>query len=171
MELERRSSEEDGMHTKICLIAALMFSVWVSFPARAETWRWTDPAGVVHFTDDRERIPAQYLQDATVVEGDNPVNVIPDVRTPRLEVPRLPEVPELPAAGSDRPEHLKKRHTREDGETVQTPTTPAREEQNRAEERIRRDRQSIDDARLPARRALDQADDQIRKAREKTMGH
>jgi hypothetical protein len=161
------------MYLVICSITALMLSAWSAVPAQAETYRWTDEAGVIHFADDQDRIPSRYRQKATVVKGDAPVNIMPGTRAPgraaaeekAVDADRGPAAHGMNKAGKG--SRKEKRGHKE----APAPTTPARDAQNRAEERIRQDRQTIDDAQLPARRAQDQAEHQIRKAREKTMGH
>ena len=43
-----------------------MLCAWLAGSAQAETYRWTDDAGVVHFSDSYDKIPARYQQKATV---------------------------------------------------------------------------------------------------------
>ena len=167
------------------ILASLVVFVLPACPAQAETWRWSDEAGVVHFSDDHDRIPSRYRQKATVVEGTGSVNVMPAARAPERAVAEPVAAAERSdadarrKAGAEKPKKAKKeghastgkRKAKQVKKTVPVPTTPAREAQNRAEEQIRKDRQALDDAQLPARRAQEQAEGQIRKARDMTMGH
>jgi len=44
------------------LIASVVtVAIWISL-AQGDTYRWVDDAGVVHFTDDQDRIPSRYLK-------------------------------------------------------------------------------------------------------------
>jgi Domain of unknown function (DUF4124) len=165
--------------------ATLAFAILMTVAAKAETWRWTDSAGVVHFADDHDKIPASYRQKATVVDESAPLNIVPAARTPVKAVAEPAASAEGRAVEAGRVNGVGKAKKGKKGSHAKTgkkkvkqvlktpgpPTTPARDAQNRAEERVRQDRQTIDDAQLPARRAQDQAEEQIRKAREKTMGH
>jgi Domain of unknown function (DUF4124) len=158
----------------VCSTLALV--VLMTVTVHAETFRWTDDAGVVHFSDNHNRIPARYRQKATIVNESSPVNIMPAARVPERAVAEPVAVDEQTMGVKK----LKKKHRhsrpgkkkiKQELKSVPATTTPARDAQNRAEERIRQDRKAIDDAQLPARRAQDQAEEQIRKAREKTMGH
>ncbi|WP_318258751.1 DUF4124 domain-containing protein [Geobacter anodireducens] len=54
--------------------------------ASAETYQWTDDAGVVHFTDNLERIPPKYLKrvkELPSVRGETP-------SSPAMEPPAAP---------------------------------------------------------------------------------
>ena len=48
------------------IFAAVMLCAWLVGSAQAETYRWTDDAGVVHFSDCYGKIPARYQQQASV---------------------------------------------------------------------------------------------------------
>lgn len=62
--------------------------------ARAEIYRWTDAAGVPHYTTDREQVPGRYRDSLSVVRSDRnaiPVDILrlpPGATQPFLEQPR-----------------------------------------------------------------------------------
>jgi hypothetical protein len=47
------------------LIAAMVITAGFSAVACADVYRWVDDKGVVHFTDDPDRIPGKYLKSVT----------------------------------------------------------------------------------------------------------
>ena len=52
---------------------ALIWLIWVSIsPALAEIYRWTDDAGIIHFTNDPGTIPPAYRARARASESDTP---------------------------------------------------------------------------------------------------
>lgn len=164
------------------IFAAVMLCAWLAGSAQAETYRWTDDAGVVHFSDSYDKIPARYQLQASV-ENDLPaVNIMPADKAPEQAASETGAVQTrqeaVPAKKKSSKSKTTKKHAkkvqRKAKQEVKAPplaTTPARQAENQAEERIRRDRQTLDDAQLPARRAQEQADEQIRKARDGMAGH
>jgi len=176
---------QKNLATKILkahLAAAILF-VWLAGSAQAETYRWTDDAGVVHFSDNYDKIPSRFQKRATVESDMSSVNIMPANNAPERATPGLGAAaqarqeagPEKARSnGNKNPKkHATKGH-RKPKQVEEAPlpaTTPARQEQNQAEERIRKDRQATDDAQAPARRAQDQAEEQIKKARDGMTGH
>jgi len=54
---------------------ALIWLIWVSIsPALAEIYRWTDDAGIIHFTNDPGTIPPAYRARAHASESDTPAD-------------------------------------------------------------------------------------------------
>ena len=164
------------------VLMAVILSVWVAGFAQAETYRWTDDAGVVHFSDNYAKIPFRYQQKATVENDMSSVNIMPANNAPERTNPGPDAAAQSrqetgPAKIESNKNKTPKKHAkkgyRKSKQVVNTPAdvTPARRAQNQAEERIRKDRQAIDDAQAPARRAQDQAEEQIRKARDGVTGH
>ena len=165
------------------LFVAMILSVWLVGSARAETYRWTDDAGVVHFSDNHDRIPSRYQKKATIEKDMSSVNIMPADNAPERTTPG-PDAAAQPrqetgpakiksSRNKTPKKHAKKGH-RKSKQVVNTPSvdvTPARRAQNEAEEKIRKDRQAIDNAQLPARRAQDQAEEQIKKTRDGMAGH
>lgn len=86
---------------KTVLLSILMLSLLVPSLARAAFYQWTDAAGVVHFTDNRSKIPKQYLDKAHRVEVSEPAAgtvISPPEPTPRaVPVP----VPDASPGGHD----------------------------------------------------------------------
>jgi hypothetical protein len=61
-----------GRKQKAVVAAFLgLILVFASFPLRAATYRYQDEKGVIHFTDDRGRIPAEYREKAELVPEEN----------------------------------------------------------------------------------------------------
>jgi hypothetical protein len=159
---------------------------WLAGSAQAETYRWTDDGGVVHFADDYDKIPSRYRQKATIENDMSSVNIMP-ASGPAAATESGTDTKNGPAPAkqktvtkklkkgkkSSAAMYGKKGHRKPKVAVKSSPVavTPAREAQNKAEEQIRKDRQTIDDAQLPARRAQDQAEEQIRKARDGMAGH
>ena len=159
-------------------LGAVVVLAWLAGSAQAETYRWTDEAGVVHFADDSDKIPSRYRQKATIERDMSNVNIMPASAAPGP----VPEAKSGPAQAKQKTATKKlkkgkksslatyrKKGHRKPKVAVTTPpvaVTPARDAQNKAEEQIRKNRQAVDDAQMPARRAQDQAEEQIRKARE-----
>ena len=177
--------------TKI-LISPLMAAVMLLLlagSAQAETYRWTDDGGVVHFSDDGDKIPARFRQKATIERDMSSVNIMPAARAPERAVadpaaaaakveaenPSRKVAEKKLKKGSKSAHGVSAKKGREKSKQgVKAPTvatTPARRAQNQAEEQIRKDRQAIDDAQMPARRDQTQAEEQIRKARDGMAGH
>lgn len=50
---------------------AVFVAIWISL-AHADTYRWVDDKGVVHFTDDPDRIPSRYLKRVQEIQADPP---------------------------------------------------------------------------------------------------
>ncbi len=165
---------------------AVMLCAWWACSAWAETYRWTDDAGVIHFSDSFDKIPSRYQQKATVDNDMSRVTIVPAAKVPEgaAAAPAAGAKAWAPESGREtdtkspkeenkktHAKHGKKGHKKPKGAVIAPPTTPARDAQNAAEERIRQDQQKIDDAQLPARKAQERADQQVQKAREKTMGH
>lgn len=53
---------------KLYLVSVLLLSLLAPVPARASFYQWTDSDGVVHFTDDRKKIPKHYQDRARRVD-------------------------------------------------------------------------------------------------------
>lgn len=54
---------------KQLIAVAVIMPIWVSL-AQADTYRWLDDKGVVHFTDDPDRIPPRYLKRVQEIPAD-----------------------------------------------------------------------------------------------------
>jgi len=113
--------------------------------ARAETYRWTDDGGVVHFSDNYDRIPSRYQQKATVERDMSSVNIMPASRAPERATaepgaaaqPRLDTSPakKKNTKNSTHKKHAKKEH-RKAKQVVKSPAvaaTPARQAQDKAD--------------------------------------
>jgi hypothetical protein len=167
------------------VLVAVILLAWPAGPAYAETYRWTEEGGVVHFADNFAKIPSRYQQKATVESDRSSVNIMPASGAAERAAAEPGAGAKGEAKDSKKETGTKKLKTgkksshskpgkKKSKQVVKAPsvaTTPARRAQNQAEERMRNDRQTIDDAQLPARRAQDQAEEQIRKARDGMAGH
>uniref|UniRef100_A0A831UDX7 DUF4124 domain-containing protein n=1 Tax=Geobacter metallireducens TaxID=28232 RepID=A0A831UDX7_GEOME len=77
------------------LIATMLVTAGFCAAASAATYRWVDDQGVVHFTDDPDRIPAKYLKGVTERGG-----AAPEVSSPGSTQPVSPSQQQvLPAQG------------------------------------------------------------------------
>jgi hypothetical protein len=164
-------------------LSAMMLFTWLICSAQAETYRWTDDAGVIHFADDYDKIPSRYRQKVTIENDMSGVNVMPSsgaAGRATAEPAAAAESSAVTAGQKTGTKKLKKGKknarvwsVKKKSKLKTTPvaTTPARDAQNQAEERIRKDRKAIDDAQQPARRDQVEAEEQIRKSREGAMGH
>ena len=150
--------------------------------AHAETYRWTDDRGVVHFTDDYARIPVKDRSRASMENYTTHVNVMPSeklykkVKKAPVNAPKVKQEkssPEADRQNTDREERRFFEHRKHRHETppLVIPTTPARKAQEKNEEQLRKNRQLLDDTQLPARKAQEQNEEQIRKIREGISGH
>ena len=163
------------------VLVAVILSVWLAGSAQAETYRWTDEGGVVHFADDYDKIPSRYRQKATIERDMSSVNIMPasgpaaasepgpDAESGPAHAKQKTVTKKLKKGKKSSPATYGKKGHKKPKLAVKTPpvaVSPARDAQNKAEEQIRKDRQDVDDAQMPARRAQDQAEEQIRKARE-----
>lgn len=54
---------------KQLIAVAGIVAIWISL-AQADTYRWVDDKGVVHFTDDPDRIPSRYLKRVQEIPAD-----------------------------------------------------------------------------------------------------
>lgn len=54
------------------LIVAMVIAVGFSAAAWADTYRWVDDKGVIHFTDNPDRIPAKYLKRVREIPSAEP---------------------------------------------------------------------------------------------------
>ena len=52
--------ERDYMKTLIVILSVLISTSLISTPGFAQTYKWVDDKGVVHFTDDITKIPGKY---------------------------------------------------------------------------------------------------------------
>jgi hypothetical protein len=163
-----------------CLATALLFMLPIT-NLQAETYRWSDDNGGLHFSDDLGKIPSRYLQSATTDNMNSNVNIMPGsapvesgkaaskaVESPPAKM--LPKPEAKKAKKSKHPNPVKKKQRTPLGNAPAEANSP-RQQQNRIEEKMRQDRQKLDDAQNPARQSINQADDQIKKTRDKTMGH
>jgi hypothetical protein len=84
---------------KTVLLSLLMFSLLLPATAGAAFYEWTDAGGVVHFTDSRKNIPAQYKEKARRVE----VSDAPAMPAPATEAapPKAPPASGVSAGGHD----------------------------------------------------------------------
>jgi hypothetical protein len=169
-----------GMMVRGVLVAVIL-SVWLAGSAQAETYRWTDDGGVVHFADDSDKIPSRYRQKATIERDMSSVNIMPangpaaapesgaETKSGTAHSKQNTATKKLKKSNKiSSAKYVKKGHRKPNLVVKTSPVavSPARQAQNQAEEQIRKDRQAIDDAQMPARRAQDQAEEQIRKSRE-----
>jgi hypothetical protein len=59
-------------------------------PAAAETYRWTDDKGGLHYGDGLDKVPAPYRSQATVVDGEEqPVNFMPAEKLKDQKLPAM----------------------------------------------------------------------------------
>lgn len=164
-----------GSHFALVVLIALLAG-----PAHAETYRWTDDGGVVHFADDSDKIPSRYRQKATIEKDMSSVNIMPasgpaaapesgtETKSGTVHSKQKTVTKKIKKGKKSSPAKYGRKGHKKPKLAVNTPlvaVTPAREAQNKAEEQIRKDRQAIDDAQMPARRAEDQAEEKVRKAR------
>lgn len=50
-------------------LAALLLALWVPAISAASAYQWRDDQGVVHFTDDSDKIPERYLKRAKEIDS------------------------------------------------------------------------------------------------------
>ncbi len=80
-----------------CLIVFLVIIAAVS-TVQAATYEWVDSAGVIHFTDDPDRVPAKYrsrAKERESVKGEETVNTSPPQTGPVVQRPAIPAQREL----------------------------------------------------------------------------
>jgi hypothetical protein len=77
----------------------ICFCLFLAAGAQAATYQWTDNKGVVHFSDDPDRIPAQYQKKARRLDGDD--GPAPATAAPRAAEPAEPAAPVPAGAAGD----------------------------------------------------------------------
>lgn len=76
-------------------VALFVMLACLTVTATAETYRWEDSKGVVHFTDDREKIPSKYRKKALERAGQEYGQ-----QAPATEAARKPAPPPGPVDGA-----------------------------------------------------------------------
>ena len=82
-------------HVCCCISAAFVcfFCLFVAHPATSEIFRWTDEQGNVHFTSDRNQVPAKFRNRTEVTErkGNIIISGADDTRSSAERVEALKE--------------------------------------------------------------------------------
>jgi hypothetical protein len=73
---------------KVAIAVALMVGVLGATPAAAQIYRWTDRAGVVHFTTNLDSIPAEHRSDVYGIDASRPPGEAPP--SPRAAASTIP---------------------------------------------------------------------------------
>jgi hypothetical protein len=74
--------------------AGALLAMWLSaVPAAAQIYRWTDSAGVVHFTTNADSIPDEHRDDVHVIDAYRPPSELPS--------PPAPGPSTIPLAGGE----------------------------------------------------------------------
>jgi len=60
----------------LILFAGFLVFIFLSFPADAKLYQWTDENGKTHFTDDKTKIPQKYIQQIKERSSNNQKMVI-----------------------------------------------------------------------------------------------
>jgi len=85
------------------LIVAMVIAVGFSAAAWADTYRWVDDKGVIHFTDNPDRIPVKYLKRVREIPSAEPPPSTTQGSPPQQQVqqPQKSAGPTLPGGLSE----------------------------------------------------------------------
>ena len=163
------------MTTRTVLLLLLMVTA-----VHAQTYRWEDAGGGINFSDNYNDIPLRYRNQARIVADPQSYNVMPSSSSENKAGSKTQNSSITAATMANNTTSTRKPRRKSTGRPVkqrrhqhqvETPTTPARQAQDRIEEQLRRDRQKLDDSSRPARQTIEKNEEQIRRNRDSISGH